>query len=94
MQKYVIEREIPNIGEAPADALAGAAAKSNGVLSSMTKEAKGIQWEHSYVTGDRTFCIYFAESEDLIHEHAEQSGFPASKISRVSTMIDPMTANQ
>ena len=58
----------------------------------MKSESKNIQWEHSYVTGDKTFCIYRSDSEALIHEHAERSGFPATKVTEVSKMIDPVTA--
>ena len=58
----------------------------------MQAENKQIQWEHSYVVDDKTFCIYLAESEALIHEHAERSGFPATKVTEVRKMIDPVTA--
>ena len=58
----------------------------------MKAENKNIQWEHSYVTNDRTFCIYIADTESLIHEHAERSGFPATKVTAVKKMIDPVTA--
>ena len=92
MPRYVIERDIPQIGSAERDALRDAAAKSNGVLAAMQAEKKGIQWEHSYVAGDKTFCIYHAENEALIHEHAKRSGFPASKITQIRKMIDPATA--
>lgn len=92
MPRYVIERNIPEIGSADRAALASAAQKSNGVLSDMQAENKQIQWEHSYVVGDKTFCIYLAGDESLIHEHAERSGFPASIVSRVENIIDPVTA--
>jgi len=92
MNRYIIERDIPAIGSADQEALAGAAAKSNGVLSAMQAEQKSIQWEHSYVAGEKTFCVYLADSEALIAEHAERSGFPASIVTRVVSMIDPITA--
>ena len=92
MPRYVIERAIPEIGSADREALAAAAAKSNGVLAEMQSENKQIQWEHSYVAGDKTFCIYLAESEALIAEHAERSGFPASVVTPIRKMIDPVTA--
>ncbi len=92
MPRYVIERDIPQIGSADRDALREAAKKSNGVLAEMQAEKKAIQWEHSYVAGDKTFCIYHAGSEALIHEHAKRSGFPATKITPVRKMIDPATA--
>ncbi len=92
MPRYVIERDIPEIGSAERDALREAAQKSNGVLAAMKAENKNIQWEHSYVAGDKTFCIYIADDETLIHEHAQRSGFPATKVTAVRGMIDPVTA--
>ncbi len=92
MPRFVIERDIPDIGSAERDALRDAAHKSNGVLAAMKAEHKNIQWEHSYVTGDKTFCIYLADDEKLILEHAERSGFPATKVTGVRKMIDPVTA--
>src|SRR5688500_3836126 len=92
MPRYVIERDIPDIGSAEREALRDAAHKSNGVLAEMKAEKKNIQWDHSYVAGDKTFCIYIADNEALIHEHAERSGFPATKVTPVRKMIDPVTA--
>ena len=92
MPRYVIERDIPEIGSAERDALRAASQQSNGVLAAMKAENKNIQWEHSYVAGDKTFCIYIAEHPDLIAEHAERSGFPASRVTPVKRMIDPVTA--
>jgi len=92
MNRYIIERDIPAIGSADREALAGAAAKSNGVLSAMQAEQKSIQWEQSFVADDKTFCVYLADDEALIAEHAERSGFPASIVTRVVSMIDPVTA--
>ncbi|MEE2783716.1 MAG: DUF4242 domain-containing protein [Pseudomonadota bacterium] len=92
MPRYVIERDIPEIGSAERDALREASQQSNGVLAAMKAENKSIQWEHSYVAGDKTFCIYIADEETLIHEHAERSGFPATKVTVVKGMIDPVTA--
>jgi hypothetical protein len=89
----VIERAIPDIGSAEREELKGAANQSNGVLSAMQSEGKHIQWEHSYVTGDKTFCIYVADSPELIDEHAERSGFPATVVTEVRKIIDPTTAN-
>ena len=73
-------------------ALRDAAAKSNEVLAAMKAEKKNIQWEHSYVTGNKTFCIYIADDPSLITEHSERSGFPASIVTPVRKMIDPVTA--
>lgn len=92
MPRYVIERDIPDIGTAEREALREAAHKSNTVLAEMKAERKNIQWEHSYVAGDKTFCIYLADNENLIHEHAQRSGFPATKVTSVRKMIDPVTA--
>ena len=92
MPRYVIEREIPSIGSAEREALREAAQKSNGVLAAMQAEQKNIQWEHSYVAGDKTFCIYLAEDQTLIEEHARRSGFPATKVTAVRRIIDPVTA--
>ena len=92
MPRYVIERDIPAIGSADRDALRGAAQKSNGVLAAMKAEQKNIQWEHTYVAGDKTFCIYIADDEALIQEHAARSGFPATQVTAVRKMIDPVTA--
>ena len=92
MPRFVIERAIPEIGSADRAALAAAAQKSNGVLAAMQGENKQIQWEPSYAAGDKTFCIYLASDESLIQEHSERSGFPASIVTRVENMIDPITA--
>ena len=74
------------------EALRGATHQSNGVLADMKADTKNIQWEHSYVAGDKTFCIYLADDEALIHEHAERSGSPAFVVSEVRKMLDPFTA--
>jgi len=92
MPRYVIERAIPAIGSAEREDLRAAAQKSNSVLAEMKAERKNIQWEHTYVAGDKTFCIYLADSEGLIHEHAQRSGFPATLVTEVRKMIDPVTA--
>ena len=89
MKRYVIERDVVGIGAMSDDELAGAAKTSNAALAEL---APRVQWEHSYVAGDKTFCIYLAEDEDSIHRHAEMSGFPATKITPVSGIIDPTTA--
>jgi Protein of unknown function (DUF4242) len=92
MQRYMIERDIPEIGSAEREQLRGAAQQSNSVLQAMQAEGKHIQWEHSYVAGDKTFCVYVADERNLIDEHAERSGFPASIVTEVGKMIDPTTA--
>ena len=88
LHKYVIEREIPQVGSLEREQLRDAAAKSNGVLRDM---GPGIQWVESYVTADKIFCVYLAENEGLIHKHAELSGFPATKVTEVRKTIDPTT---
>ena len=92
MPRYVIERDIPAVGSFEREQLRGAAETSNSVLVAMRAEHKNIQWEHSYVAGDKTFCMYIADTEALIHEHAERSGFPATKVTAIRKIIDPLTA--
>jgi len=87
LKRYVIERELPGVGGMKPAELGGAAKTSNAALAKIP----GVQWEHSYVAGDKTFCIYLAESVDKIREHAELSGFPANKVTEVVTIIDPTT---
>jgi len=88
MKKYVIERMIDGVGRLDDKALSGAAATSNKALA---KLAPRVQWVHSYVAADRTFCVYLAEDESSIHEHARISGFPATRVYEVTTMFDPST---
>jgi hypothetical protein len=89
MPKYLIEREIPNAGKLTAEQLKVISQTSCGVLNKMGPQ---IQWVQSYVTTDKIYCVYIAPNEDMIREHAKQGGFPANKISEVSTIIDPTTA--
>jgi hypothetical protein len=89
MPKYVIEREIPGAGNMTPQELQGASQKSRSVLRSLGPQ---IQWVHSYVTGDKLYCIYIAPNEEIIREHAQQGGFPANRISEIKTIIDPTTA--
>ncbi len=89
MKRYVIEREIPEVGSLEREQLKGAAAKSNEALAQL---APKIQWVHSYVAANQTFCIYLADSEEVIHRHAEISGFPANRITEIGKIIDPTTA--
>ena len=70
--------------------LCGAARASNQALDQI---GPGIQWQHSYVAGDKTFCVYLADDEDAIRKHAELSGIPFSKVTEVPQIIDPLTAN-
>lgn len=89
MPKFVIEREIPGAGDLDSAELMGISQKSCQVLREL---GSGIQWLESFVTGDKVYCVYVSESEDLIREHAEKGGFPANRISRVERVIDPTTA--
>ena len=90
MRKFMIERAIPGVGKMDSCELGGAARKSNSALAEL---APRVQWQHSYVTGERTFCVYLAENEDAIRKHSELSGFPATKITEITSVIDPSTAN-
>ena len=89
MPKYVIEREIPGAGKLSARELQAISQKSCGVLREMGPQ---IQWVQSYVTDDKVYCVYVAPNEDAVRKHAQQGGFPANRISRVRTVIDPTTA--
>jgi hypothetical protein len=89
MKRYVIERDVPGIGKLNSQQLKDAAATSNGALAKLSGKA---QWLQSYVVDDKTFCIYLADSESSVREHAKLSGFPANKVTEVRAVIDPMTA--
>lgn len=90
LKRYLIEREIPGVGGMSLVELCGAARASNRAIE-QTKGA--IHWQHSYVAADRTFCIYLAESEEVLRAHAELSGIPVTKITEIPLVIDPLTAN-
>lgn len=89
MKRYVIERDLPGVGGMNRDQLKAAAATSNTALAKLSGKA---QWVQSFVVDDKTFCIYLADGEAAVREHARLSGFPASKITEVRSIIDPMTA--
>lgn len=89
MPKYVIEREVPGAGQMSQADLMAISQKSCNVLRGM---GPTIQWVQSYVTGDKIYCVYIAPNEAAIREHAQQGGFPANRISAVTCMIDPTTA--
>jgi hypothetical protein len=89
MRRYIIERDIPSVGAFDRDQLREASKTSCDALGEL---APRIQWEHSYVANNKTFCVYLGEDEAAIHEHAKLSGFPANRITPVSAIIDPTTA--
>jgi hypothetical protein len=89
MPKFVIEREIPNVGEMSDAELRAAAQRSVKVLNDMGSK---IQWLHSYVTGNKIYCVYLAPDEATIQEHAKRTGLPANRVSAVRRLIDPSTA--
>ena len=89
MPKYLIERNIPGAGKLTGEQLKAISQTSCGVLSNLGPQ---IQWVHSYVTGDKIYCIYIAPNEDMVREHAKQGGFPANVVTEITTIIDPTTA--
>ncbi|MCL9805521.1 DUF4242 domain-containing protein [Flavobacterium amniphilum] len=89
MPKYVIEREIPGAGDLTQEQLKSISQASCGVLDELGPK---IQWVHSYVTDNKIYCIYNAPNEEMVREHAKKGGFPANSVSKVHTIIDPITA--
>ena len=89
MPQFVIEREMPGVGQLGREDLKGASRTSCSVLRDLGPQ---IQWVHSYVTDDKIYCLYRAPSEELIRQHAENAGFPANSIKQVRSTIDPTTA--
>jgi len=90
MKRYLIERDIKGIGGMTVVELCGAARASNSAIAKLDNK---VQWQHSYVTNDKTYCVYIAENEEVIRRHAELSGIPVGKITEIRRIIDPMTAN-
>jgi len=91
MPKYLIERDIPGAGKLTQQELRAISEKSCSVLQRLGPQ---IQWVHSYVTGDKVYCVYVAPSEDLVRKHAAEGGFPANRISEIVGTIDPTTAEK
>lgn len=89
MPKFVIEREIPGVGQLPAAQLQAISQKSCGVLNELGPQ---VQWVHSYVTDDKIYCVYIAPDAEAVREHARRGGFPANSVSAVRAIIDPTTA--
>ena len=90
MPKYVIERDLPGAGNLTEEQLRSISQKSNKVIADLGPE---IHWLHSYVTDDKLYCVYVAPDADIIFEHARCGGFPANKVTKVSTIIDPSTGD-
>ena len=90
MKRFVIERDLPGVGSLGPAELKAASAKSNAAIA---KFPGRLTWEHSYVVGDKTFCIYLADNEATVMAHAKESGFPANKVTEVCAVIEPLTAN-
>ncbi len=91
MKRYVIERDLPGVGDFTGVELKDAAATSNEALARMAGKA---QWVQSFVADDKTFCIYLADNEEAVEEHARLSGFPATRVTEIHSTIDPLTAHQ
>lgn len=90
LRRYMVERDIPGVGGMSIVELCGAARSSNQAVEKLDSV---IQWQHSYVAGDKTFCVYLAENESVIREHSERSGIPVTRITEIPQIIDPLTAN-
>ena len=89
MKRFVIERHIPGVGSLGAAELKGLAAASN---AAVRKLAGAVQWVHSHVAADNTFCVYLGDSEDMVREHSRLAGFPITRVNEIVTVIDPLTA--
>jgi len=90
MPKYVIERDLAGAGMLSGDELRAIAQKSNGVLATL---APRVQWQQSYVTDDKIYCVYIADDAETVLEHARGGGFPANSVARVAAVIDPSTGD-
>lgn len=89
MPKFVIEREMSGAGQLSASELQGASQNSCNVLGELGPQ---IQWVQSFVTGDKIYCVYIAPNEEMVKQHAEKAGLPANRISTITAVIDPTTA--
>ena len=89
MPKYIIEREVPGAGSLSPEELHAISVTSCSVLEEMGPH---IQWQESYVTQDKIYCVYIAENEEMVREHAQKGGFPSNVVNKVATIIDPTTA--
>jgi len=91
MPKYIIERELPGAGSLGDDEICAISQKSNGVLVELGGD---VQWQQSYVTDDKLYCVYIAPNPERVYEHATRGGFPANRVSEIRTVIDPTTAER
>ena len=91
MQKFVIERVIPGLGDWTAEELRAVAQKSNAVLAELSPQ---VQWVQSYATQDKLYCVYVADDAEVVREHARRGGFPADGVERVTAVVDPTTAGR
>ena len=89
MKRYLIERDIANVGSLSREQFKELAATSNSVIAKLSGQ---VQWVQSLIAADKTFCIYLAPNEHLVREHSRLAGFPITKITEVPTVLDPMTA--
>ena len=89
MKRFLIERSIPGIGAMTADQMRDVATTSNNAVQSLHGQ---VQWVHSYIAADNTFCVYYAETEDQLREHSRLASIPITRINRVVAVIDPLTA--
>lgn len=90
MKRYLIERHIPGVGRLSQAQYKELAATSNGAVA---KLAGKVQWLHSSITADNTFCVYLGDSEESLHEHSRLAGFPITRVNEVVTILDPLTAH-
>lgn len=90
LKRFLVERDIPGIGSMSLIELCGAARASNQAIDQLGQD---IQWQHSYISGDKTFCVYLAKDKATVSKHAELSGIPVSNVTEISQIIDPLTAN-
>lgn len=89
MPKFIIERDVPSFGKCSSEEWKGASKKSNEAIEQMDKR---IHWIQSFVTDDKVYCVYIAPGKDAVLEHSKKSGFPASRVEEVRTIMDPVTA--
>jgi hypothetical protein len=91
MRRYVIERDIPEVGSLSTDQLNEVRAASN---TALMESGPGIQWVQSLLTSDRIYCHYLAENEEIVRDHARRAGLPCNKVSEVQSIVDPLIASR